>query len=235
MKLIQGESSFFSFENDEKNQSCGLKCVEKCKSLAYQTRTPAVQKKDTATGPKYLPPSNVNKKENISTQKPLISLQRQTSPQSLSKSTQRQIPTQSPSIISQRQISRQTPSVSTQVQISTQSPLITSRRPTTTSKQTSTQKLTNPRLRSKSPKFSSTPGPAYLPVNKKSTPKRSTVTERSTYQKPATWWTVSRFSTETFPTWSPPVRKSTSPHSIPTTTAKYLYKEPASNALRYAD
>lgn len=76
----------------------------------------------------------------------------------------------------------------------------------------------------------STPGPAYLPIARKSTVRRSTVTERS--YPPATWTSTTRRYTQTFPSWSAPIRRSTEAR-IATSTGKYSYRAPA-NSLIYA-
>lgn len=105
---------------------------------------------------------------------------------------------------------------------------------------TTQRRITNQRLSTQSPVAQrltfpastrrSTPGPAYLPIAKKSTARRSTVTERS--YPPATWPSTTRHYTQTFPTWSAPVRRSTEARIV-TSTAKYSYRAPA-NSLIYA-
>lgn len=95
---------------------------------------------------------------------------------------------------------------------------------------TRTQSSVAQRLSSLTTTRRSTPGPAYLPLAQKSTVRRSTVTERS--YPPATWPSTTRRYTQTFPSWSAPVRRSTEAR-IATSTGKYSYRAPA-NSLIYA-
>lgn len=252
-KLIRGESSKFSFIDDKKNQACDVSCSVTCRNLVKSTSAPSifVQKKDTVTGPSYLPPLINKKDEGIflkkTTFKPQTTQRKvftssvsqqtftSTTPRPVSSTARITTTSQRPTTFSQRQTttrifisSTQRPTTSPQrlTTLSQRSTISPQRTTTYSQQQTTTQRSTPLRPRS------STPGPAYLPVSKKSTPKRATVTERS--YPPATWPSTTRHSTQTFPTWSAPIRQSTISHTVPTIPAKYLYKEP-SNALSYGD
>lgn len=257
-KLVRGESSKFSFFDDEAGESCDASCNVACSKIQKPTSSPPrpfVQKKDTAAGPTYLPPIISKKDEGIfaprPTEKQTARLTTQKFYQTPSTTTLRPKATQK-SIVTQKTTQRQStqterPATTTQrlvtstnrqvtltqkqyystlrqntptqrQQLSTSSKLITAKTTTQQSIQT------RPRL--------STKGPAYLPVSKKSTPKGPTVTERS--YPPATWPSTTRLYTQTFPTWSAPIRRSTASQTVPTTAPKYLYKEP-SNSLTYAE
>lgn len=233
--LIRGEDSKFSFIDEEKRKTCDLVCNVNCQDLIKPTKPTNIfiQKKDSVTGPTYLPPLITKKDEGIYVKKttlkprtfskvPTTSTQK---PSSTTARTTTQRSTTRPAVTSTLRQTYTQRTTTTQRSTTTQ-------RPYTTQKQTksssSTPKRTTPAPRPRS----STPGPAYLPVAKKSTPKRATVTERS--YPPATWRSTSRIATQTFPTWNAPIRRNTQSYTISTTTAKYLYKEP-SNALSYAD
>lgn len=222
VNLVKGKSSKFSYVEDDEKAVCDASCDVRCKQTSVTTATPPrpfVSKKDAFTaGPTYLPPITTK-----ATNKPNVQLKdeaitpRQTTPATrptripveVTKTTTTSTTTQRPTVSSttrQTERPKQQPS-STQPSIA---------RISTTPRTTS-----RPR---------STPGPAYLPVAKKFTVRNVAVTERS--YPPATWPSTTRLYTQTFPTWIPPVRRSTEAH-IATSTAKYLYAAP-SNSLIYA-
>jgi hypothetical protein len=58
-KLVKGESSKFSFFDDDGRSVCDVNCDVRCKQVPMPTIAPPkpfVAKKDSATGPPYLPP-----------------------------------------------------------------------------------------------------------------------------------------------------------------------------------
>lgn len=245
-KLIEGESSKFSFFNNFDESSCDVNCDVRCQQPprnVVSSPRPFLAKKDSVTGPPYLPP--VTKKDEAVTFKPTTAArvsttarQTTTSPivartTTTAKTVISNQPTRTFSSSQRQTTTRSTTTVqsSTQrpiAQTTTQKPIseITASRITTTIAQRTTRPIvsvTKPR--------SSTPGPTYLPVSKKSTVSRSTVTERS--YPPATWPSTTRIYTQTFPTWSAPIRRSTTTRTAASSTVKYLYKAP-SNALIYA-
>lgn len=215
-KLVKGESSKFSFFEDNTKSVCDVSCDVKCKQVSIPTVAPPkpfFAKKQSITGPPYLPP--YSKKDEAltppTTRKPLT-------PASTQKpyfSTQKPYFSTSSKPATQRPVEK-----STANRFSVVSTTATPKTTVQTSRQT--VPASRPRV--------STPGPTYLPVPKKTTVRRSTVTERS--YPPATWSSISRTYTQTFPTWNAPIRRSTVAR-IATSTAKYLYKAP-SNSLIYA-
>lgn len=208
-KLVKGESSRFSFFEDSSKSVCDVSCDVKCKQVSVPTTAPPPKpffvKKQSATGPPYLPPFT-KKDEAVTpqtTRKPLAP------------------------------VSTKKPYFPTSYQTSTQRPTVKITRSYSTASVTSTPKTTVQTTRSNIPGSrprASTPGPTYLPVPKKTTVRRSTVTERS-YPR-ATWPSTTRTYTQTFPTWNAPSRRSTV-EKLTTSTPKYLYKAP-SNSLIYA-
>lgn len=217
-ELFNGKSTKFSFSDESENSQCDINCNAVCKKITTLkpiTTTskpppkPFISKKDTVTGPPYLPPISVTNKDEV------ITIPTRTSQTT---TTQRSIVTttttpRSTSIVSTKndiQTTKQTTKLATTT---------TTRRPITTS----TVAIT----RSKS-----TPGPPYLPISIRSTTRGSTVSRGITYP-PATWPSTSRVYTSFFPTWIPPVRRDTFETKPTTTTVRYQYKEP-SNFLIYA-
>lgn len=209
-KLVRGESSKFSFIEDGGRSVCDVSCNVNCKqppTSTVATPRPFIAKKDSATGPPYLPPVVEKKDEAIATRRTTTLFTTQPARERIVSTTKQ----------STTRASTTTPQ-STKASTTTPRPTKAS---TTTLRPT--KSVTRPRT--------STPGPAYLPVSKISTVRRSAVTERS--YPPATWPSTTRTYTQTFPTWSAPIRRSTAVTKVVTTTAKYLYKEP-SNSLIYA-
>lgn len=209
-ELFNGKSTKFSFIDDAANSQCDISCTATCKPISNLNSKPSlpprpfIQKKGTATGPPYLPPVSIaNKDEGITI--PTTKQSTTTTTRSIISTTT----TRAPISITKETIKP----ISTTRLVTT-----TTRRPTTT--------LAIAVTRSKS-----TPGPSYLPLARKSTTRRSTVTGGSTYP-PATWPSVSKVYTETFPTWSAPIRLVTYEPKSTTTTVRYEYKEP-SNSLIY--
>lgn len=209
-KLVKGESSKFSFFEDSSKSICEVSCDVNCKQVSKPVTSPPPKpyfvKKQSVTGPPYLPPFT-KKDEALTPPTTRKSISPETSrklylPTSLTTTTQRPAVKITPSRVS---AALKTTTPKTTLQISRQ-----------------TISVSRPRA--------STPGPTYLPVPKKTTVRRATVTERS--YPPATWPSTTRIYTQTFPTWSAPIRRSTT-EKIVTSTAKYLYKAP-SNSLIYA-
>lgn len=215
VNLVKGKSSKFSYVEDDERAVCDASCDVRCKQTPVTTPTPPrpfVSKKDAFTsGPTYLPPIITNKPdvrvkdEAITPRQPAPTTRRATEATKKTTTTTTQRTTVQ-STTRQTEATKQQPS-------STQPSIV----------QTSTTPRTTSRPRS-------TPGPAYLPVAKKFTVRNVAVTERS--YPPATWPSTTRLYTQTFPTWIPPVRRSTEAH-VATSTAKYLYAAP-SNSLIYA-
>lgn len=229
-KLVRGESTKFSFFVDEGSSVCDAKCDVSCKAEApptapptpriivtkppptttttttrtTTTRKPFVTRKQSTTGPTYLPPIGLNFKDDGITRPTTATAVRTTT-----ETTTR----------------RTFPVIQGTTQRETQKPFV--------STTTTTQRTTRPTVAVSRPR-TSTPGPAYLPLAKITTERRSTVTERS--YPPATWPSTSRVYTQTFPTWSAPIRRVTPPTAgiIVTASPKYEYRAP-SNSLIYAD
>lgn len=207
-ELVNGESSKFSFFDDGGRSVCDVSCDVRCKEIPTPQLSSPKPFATRKTHPTYLPPAT--------TKQPIISKKDEAIRPDTTTTTQRTFPS----------TTRLAPT--TERFVPTTSRIISTTRSTTVRATASTtQKATRPALSITRPR--STPGPTYLPVSKISTAKRLTVTERS--YPPATWPSTTRHYTQTFPTWSAPIRRSTSSR-VYTTTAKYLYKEP-SNSLIY--
>ncbi|CRK92257.1 CLUMA_CG005695, isoform A [Clunio marinus] len=237
-KLVTGESSKFSFFNDGGNTqcevNCDVKCKEKIKPVFTTTQKPFVIKKVSTTVTPYVP--SVSKKDEVITPRTtrFISTTKKVTKSFIFKKQSTTGPTYLPPVSVSKKDEFETPkttkifsttSRSTTKQVT--KPFVTkpSARITTVSKSTTTSRPFTPtRTRL------STPGPSYLPLSRISTVRRSTVTERS--YPPATWPSTTRIYTQTFPTWSAPIRRSTTIVNVKST-PKYLYKEP-SNTLIYA-
>lgn len=217
-KLANGESSKFSFLEDGGRKSCDVSCDVRCKEILEPTVTTLKPLATRKTHPTYLPPATT--KQPVTTRQPVINKEDEAITPDTTTTVQRVAPTTlstASRILSttERFISK-TSTIIPMTQKSTVK--------TTTSTTQKPIRLISPVTRSRS-----TPGPTYLPVSRISTARRSTVTERS--YPPATWPSTTRLHTQTFPTWSAPIRQSTSAR-VHSTTAKYLYKEP-SNSLIY--
>lgn len=252
-ELLDGKSTKFTFTDDAANSVCDISCSASCKvttTTAATTTTrratappprPFVTKKESTTGPPYLPPVSVTQKEEgitppsttrlttTTTSKPTT-----TTSKAILSSTQAPLTTTTSRLISTtttttrrsiptttvRDTEKPTRATATQTvpRISTTTTTTTTRRPTTT--------LTTARRPSKS-----TPGPSYLPLARKSTTRGTTVSSKFTYP-PATWPSFSTSYTQTFPTWTGPIRRFTYEPKSTTTTARYEYKEP-SNSLTF--
>lgn len=224
VNLVKGKSSKFSYVEDDERAVCDASCDVRCKQTPVTTATPPrpfISKKDAFTaGPTYLPP--ITNKANVQLKDEAIT-PRQTSqylPTTIRfasiRTTTEQPKQETTTSTTQRPIVQST---TRQTERPRQQPSTT--RPSIARISTTQRTTSKPR---------STPGPAYLPVAKKATVRSVTATERS--YPPATWPSTSRLYTQTFPTWVPPVRRSTEAH-IATSTAKYLYAAP-SNSLIYA-
>lgn len=248
-KLVKGESSKFSFVEDEGLGVCDASCDVRCKKIPLATPKPTlapeklrpekprpekprpyIAKKDSVTnpplrGPTYLPPISVTKHdEAITPRRPVVTQPTRAAPLST---------TQRPII---QTTTTQRPEKPTTYRPA--KPVTTTYRPAI---QSSTKLITTPRITTLRPAITqrstvparprlSTKGPAYLPLAKISTARKQSVTERS--YPPATWPSTTRLYTQTFPTWSAPIRRSTEAQ-FTTSTAKYLYEAP-SNSLSYA-
>lgn len=255
-ELLDGKSTKFTFTDDAANSVCDISCSASCKVTKVSTTTtaattttrratappprPFVTKKESTTGPPYLPPVSVTQKEEGITPPSTTRLTTTTTskPTTTSKatlsSTQAPLTTTTSRLISTtttttrrsiptttvRDTEKPTRATATQTvpRISTTTTTTTTRRPTTT--------LTTARRPSKS-----TPGPSYLPLARKSTTRAVTVSSKFTYP-PATWPSFSTSYTQTFPTWTGPIRRFTYEPKSTTTTARYEYKEP-SNSLTF--
>lgn len=216
VNLVKGESSKFSFFEDSGKAVCDAVCDVKCKQILPSTTTPPrafVSKKDSISGPKYLPPTSFNNAR-VEKKDEAVTPRKTSSYYTPARSTSSPATTIRPKV---QVITRET----ARVQITTREPVKV--QTTTRSAPTQTSQRTTTRRRS-------TPGPAYLPLEKKSTARRPKTTERS--YPPATWPSSTRVYTHTFAPWSAPIRRSTEA-KFTSSTPKYLYREP-SNALVYA-
>lgn len=218
VNLVKGKSSKFSYVEDDERAVCDASCDVRCKQTPMTTATPPrpfISKKDAFTaGPTYLPP--ITNKANVQLKDEAITPRQTTPPTRPTRPT--------PLVI------KTNPTTTTTLRTTVQSTTRQTERPKQqpSSVQPSIARISTTSRTTSRPR--STPGPAYLPVAKKFTVRNVAVTERS--YPPATWPSTTRLYTQTFPTWIPPVRRSTEAH-IATSTAKYLYAAP-SNSLIYA-
>lgn len=223
-ELLNGKSTKFSYSDDAANSVCDISCNANCKVTTTTTPRrpgPFVSTKDTVTGPPYLPPVSVSRKDEV------ITIPTTTT------TTLRPVTTTSQRISTRTE----TPRTTTTTTTTTRRPIVSStveeyikpttlRGTTTTTTTTRRPTTTTPRRPSKS-----TPGPAYLPLATKTTFRPVTVSSGTTYP-PATWPRYSTQYTSVFPTWTGAVRRFTYEPKSTTTTARYEYNQP-SNSLTY--
>lgn len=228
-KLARGESSKFSFSEEISKSVCDASCNVRC-VVPKPTTTPPrpfIAKKDSATGPTYLPPI---RRDEIITERTTARTFPTLITRPLVTTTTRQTPLRT---TTQPNFTKTTAKATTRT--TTRPPLVRTTPVTIQTTKTTARTFTSTTRTQTRPSISvtrprSTPGPTYLPLAKKTTVRRSTITEKS--YPPATWPSTTRSYTQTFPTWSAPIRRSTAKKLI-TTTPKYSYRAP-SNSLVYA-
>jgi predicted transcriptional regulator len=216
VKLINGKSSKFSFFETSGNEVCEAQCDVRCKDTIASTvatsRVPTFTTKSYVRATTSRPSAFPTRSSMGPTYLPPVSITQKdefvTPPTSFRVTTRRPV-------TSTQKISTTPRFVSTTRQ-QTVRPSITSRITVTTPRPTVGRK--------------STPGPAYLPIARVTTPRQSSWSTE--YYPPATWPKTSKVYTERFPTWSPPPNRSTVTKTV-TTTPKYFYAEPSNSLAIY--